>query len=49
MTLKNVKPELDAAFKAFQAYGAARQLAITEKNNIVKECRESIATVQGAE
>ena len=48
MTLKNVKPELDAAFKAFQAYGAARQLAITEKNNIVKECRESIATVHSA-
>ena len=48
MTLKNVKPELAAAFKAFQRYGAARQLAITEKNNIVKECRESIATVHSA-
>ena len=48
MTLKNVKPELDAAFSAFQAYGDARQLAITEKNSIVKECRESIATVHSA-
>ena len=48
MTLKNVKSELDVAFDAFQAYGDARQLAITEKNSIVKECRESIATVHSA-
>ena len=48
MTLKNVKPELDAAFTAFQTYGDARQLAITEKNSIVKECRELIATVHSA-
>ena len=48
MTLKNVKAEINAAFKEFKKYGSARQLAITEKNNIVRECRESIATVHSA-
>ena len=48
MTLKNVKSEIAAVFNAFKKYGSARQLAITEKNNIVKECRESIATVHSA-
>ena len=48
MTLKNVKAEIDAAFSAFKKYGSARQLAITEKNNIVRECRESIATLHSA-
>ena len=48
MTLKNVKAEINAAFKEFKKYGSARQLAITEKNNIVRECRESIATLHSA-
>ena len=48
MTLKNVKAEINAAFKEFKKYGSARQLAITEKNNIVRECRESIATFHSA-
>ena len=42
MTLKNVKPELDAAFKALEVYAAAKQHLSRESIEITNETKASI-------
>ena len=48
MVFENANKELDKADKSLAVFEKARQLAITESKDIVKECRKSIAISHSA-
>ena len=44
MTLKNVKKELAVALKSSETFGSARRKVISQKDDIITQCSESIVS-----